>query len=122
MGEDLVEAAVREFGEGHENHAAALNEHALSLRQAGEYTMAEPLFLQALEIGKKTIGETHPNYAIRLNNLAGLYRAMGEYTKAEPLYLEAIKIMDARLGADHPNMQTVKANYEHMCATRDGKV
>ena len=67
----------------------------------GEYTKAEPLFLQARDIGKKAFGEQHFVYAINLNNLAHLYQSTGEYAKAEPLFLQALAIQKNALGEQH---------------------
>ena len=55
----------------------------------GDYAQAEPLYRQALAIGKKVLGEQHPDYAKSLNDLAGLYQSMGDYAQAEPLYRQA---------------------------------
>ena len=49
---------------------AALNEHASTLETVGKYEQAEPLFREALEIGRETLGDRHPAVATRLNNLA----------------------------------------------------
>jgi len=55
----------------------------------GNYTQAEPLYKQAMEIDRKALGDDHPSFANSLNNLAGIYSAMGNYTQAEPLYKQA---------------------------------
>ena len=76
------------------------------------YEEAEPLYREALEIGRETLGERHPDYAIRLNNLAGLLEATGRYEEAEPLYREALEVFEAALGAEHPSTQIVRKNLE----------
>ena len=45
----------------------------------GRYEEAEPLYRQALQIGRETLGEGHPDYATRLNNLATLLVATGRH-------------------------------------------
>ena len=105
-GEALIATAIAEFGDGSENHAAALNEHALTLKAMGRYEEAEQLYRQAIEIGKATIREVHPDYATGLNNLAGLLKDMGRYEEAEPLYRQAIEIDKATIGEAHPEYAT----------------
>ncbi|EGK88159.1 tetratricopeptide repeat protein [Microcoleus vaginatus] len=58
----------------------------------GRYSEAEPLYLQALEIGRRSLPEDHPSLATHLNNLAELYRSQSRYSEAEPLYLQAVEI------------------------------
>ena len=43
----------------------------------GQYSKAEPLFTQALQIRKEALGEDHPDYIQSLNNLAALYDSDG---------------------------------------------
>ena len=73
----LLKAAVAEHGERSAEHAAALNEEALTLVSMGRYGEAEPLFRDALTILEKTNGRAHPDYASGLNNLAMLLRIHG---------------------------------------------
>jgi tetratricopeptide (TPR) repeat protein len=68
----------------------------------GDYSRAEPLFRQALEITKKVLGEEHPHFATSLNNLGSLYDSMGDYSRAEPLYRQALEIKKKVLGEEHP--------------------
>jgi tetratricopeptide (TPR) repeat protein/nucleoside phosphorylase len=72
-----------------------VHEHAL-------YSIAEPLYQQALTICKQQSGTTHPNTATVLNNLALLYQEQGKYAKAEPLLKRALLIREQQLGASHP--------------------
>jgi hypothetical protein len=53
----------------------------------GEYTKAEPLYQEALQIYKKALGPEHrdtphPDTATSLNDLTELDLPMGEYAKA----------------------------------------
>ena len=64
--------------------------------------MAEPLYVQALEIRKAELGDRHPDTAQGLNNLALLYDSQGRYGEAEPLYVQALEIRKAELGDRHP--------------------
>jgi tetratricopeptide (TPR) repeat protein len=58
----------------------------------GNYPAAEPLYLQALELGRATLGEADPSIASGLNNLGNLYFAMGNYQAAESLFLQAVEL------------------------------
>ena len=82
-GEQLL--ATARASEDQSQLAAALNEHALSLKAMGRYDDAEPLYRQALEIGAATIGRAHPAYATHLNNLAVLHMDQERWAEAEPL-------------------------------------
>ena len=106
FGPKLITAAIAEFGENTQEHALALNEHALSVHAAGRFSEAEGLYRQALEIARATIGETHPNYASDLNNLAAVVLAQGRYDEAEGLYRQALDIDRATIGETHPDYAT----------------
>jgi CHAT domain-containing protein/tetratricopeptide (TPR) repeat protein len=67
------------------------------------YSKAEPLYIQALEVQKKVLGEEHPDYATSLSNLASLYADMSNYTKAKSLFIQALKIQKKVLGEEHPD-------------------
>ena len=79
------------------------NQTAYYLRDQAQYTVAEPLYKQAMEICRTALGERHPHYAASLNNLAELYRAMGRHADAEPLYKQAMEICRTALGERHPH-------------------
>jgi len=76
----------------------------------GRYSEAEPLYLQALEIGRRSLPEDHPGLATHLNNLAALYESKGRYSEAEPLYLQALEIQRRALREDHPFLATYLNN------------
>ncbi len=69
----------------------------------GNYSKAEPLYLQAMQIIKNTLGENHTGYAKTLNCLAKLYQDMENYAKAEPLFLQLIEIDKNNLGENDPD-------------------
>ena len=73
--------------------------------------VAEPSYVQSLELSRKLLGEDHPSVATSLNNLAALYYGQGRYKEAEPLYVQAIAILFNRLGQDHPNTKAVFNNF-----------
>ena len=72
----LLDLSRREYGERSPKTGTALGSLANLLKDTGRYEEAEPLFRQALEIGRETLGEGHPDYAIRLNN--ELYPKVGD--------------------------------------------
>ena len=57
-----------------EQQIEELNQQVVQLHQAGRYSEAEPLALQACELAKQHLSEHHPAMAISLSNLAELYR------------------------------------------------
>ena len=83
-----------------------MNNLALSLSNAGNFTEAEPLYKRALATNEEALGPNHPGVATNLNNLAGLYKNQGKYAEAEPLYKRALAIREKVLGPSHPSVAT----------------
>lgn len=81
----------------------SLDNLAESYINKGNYSLAEPLYIEALAIRKKALGAEHPSYANSLGNLATVYYYQGNYAKAEPLYLETLAIYKKDLGKNHPD-------------------
>ncbi|WIY25524.1 tetratricopeptide repeat protein [Parasedimentitalea psychrophila] len=109
--EQLLQVAMKEFGDEHKNTAIALNNLAANYKETERYGEAEPLYRKALEIDRKVLGTDHPDYAIRLNNLAALLEATGRYGEAEPLYLEALEVDRKVLGIEHPDYAIHLSNF-----------
>ena len=86
--------------------SSSLNYLALLYESQGRYSEAEPLYLQAVEIDRRSLPEDHPSLATHLNNLALLYKSQGRYSEAEPLYLQAVEIDRRSLPEDHPSLAT----------------
>jgi tetratricopeptide (TPR) repeat protein len=84
--------------------SSSLNYLAALYESQGRYSEAEPLFLQAVEIDRRSLPEDHPSLATHLNNLAGLYESQGKYSEAEALYLQAVEIDRLSLPEDHPSL------------------
>jgi tetratricopeptide (TPR) repeat protein len=84
--------------------SSSLNYLALLYESQGRYSEAEPLYLQAVEIDRRSLPEDHPSLATHLNNLALLYKSQGRYSEAEPLYLQAVEIDRRSLPEDHPSL------------------
>ena len=81
--------------------SSSLSYLAALYKSQGRYSEAEPLFLQAVEIHRRSLPEDHPDLANYLNNLALLYESQGRYSEAEPLYLQAVEIDRRSLPEDH---------------------
>ncbi len=103
-------AAFRRCLQLRPDDAMVLNNAALSLTYAGDYSGAEPLFRRALAIDEKALGPDHPEVATGLNNLALLLYATGDYAAAEPLFRQALAISEKALGPDHPTVATCLNN------------
>ncbi|MEG4022352.1 tetratricopeptide repeat protein [Microcoleus sp. S13C4] len=84
--------------------SSSLSYLAALYKSQGRYSEAEPLFLQAVEIGRRALPEDDPCLATDLNNLAELYYSQGRYSEAEPLYLQAVEIGRRSLPEDHPSL------------------
>ena len=67
---------------------------AMEANQRGEYALAQTLYLEAIEIEKKTLGTDNPEVAISLNNLAVFYQDRSMYPQAEQSYQQAIAILE----------------------------
>jgi tetratricopeptide (TPR) repeat protein len=86
--------------------SSSLNYLAQLYRSQGRYSEAKTLYLQALEIQRRSLPENHPGLATSLNNLAALYRSQGRYSEAELLYLQALEIDRRALPENHPSLAT----------------
>lgn len=110
VGERVLKLRKKVFGEENPKYALSLNNLAVMYMSMGDYTQAEPLYVQARDISKKVGGEEHPQYATSLNNLAMLYRAVGEYARAELLVVQSRNIKKKVLGEEHPSYATSLSN------------
>lgn len=89
----------------------SLNYLALLYKSQGRYSEAEPLYLQAVEIDRRSLPQNHPSLATLFNNLALLDQSQGRYSEAEPLSLQSVEILRSKLPENHPNILTVLENY-----------
>ncbi len=76
---------------------------ARSLYEDGRNNEAEELWVQMMEICKKTLGIDHPDTLISMNNLASTFRNQGRWEAAEELQLQVVEIRKKKLGIDHPD-------------------
>ena len=72
----------------------------------GQYSQAEPLCRQAVEVFERLLGPEHIRVAESLNHLAMLYQEQGRFAEAEPHYQRALAIREHVLGSEHPDVAT----------------
>lgn len=82
----------------------------------GDFPAAEPLFDQALQIGRAELGDRHPDVAAALNSLALVRHEMGDYRAAEPLYREALEL--ARAGGGDGGWMALAAALNNLADMR----
>ncbi|MBW8048804.1 MAG: tetratricopeptide repeat protein [Cytophagales bacterium] len=104
------------FGKNNPNYTYTLNDLASCYDFLGNYSEAEALFIEAINIDKSILGENDLGYSSHLNNLALHYKQLGRYPEAEELYLEATNIRKTQLGENHPfyaqSLNNLAALYE----------
>jgi tetratricopeptide (TPR) repeat protein len=91
-----------EFPDGHFKLAANLNLLGQLYQELGNYSEAEPLYRDVLDMNKRLYKGGHRLVANSLNNLGTLYRDLGRYAKAEPLFREALDMNKRLYKGDHP--------------------
>jgi len=72
------------------NQWTKLNMQALTLVQEEQYSEAEKVAKEALQLAEIKFGPDDPFVANSLNNLANLYYSQGKYFEAEPLYMRSL--------------------------------
>ena len=65
------------LGPNHPNTLSSMNNLAGLYKNQGKYDLAEPLYVECLELRKTILGPNHPDTLISMNNLAGLYESQG---------------------------------------------
>ena len=101
--EQVLESAIKHFGESHPSTAIRRSNLALVYQGLGEYEKAKDLLEQALESDIKNFGESHPSTAISRSNLAILFQDLGEYEKAKDLLEQALESAIETFGESHPS-------------------
>jgi CHAT domain-containing protein/Tfp pilus assembly protein PilF len=92
------------FSDTHLDLAKAINDLGLFYKTKGDYSKAEPLYIEALEKYKKIYPGDNSNLAISINNMAVLYFDMGNLAKAEPYYDESLKMRRRIFTTDHKDI------------------
>jgi len=96
IGEKVIVAAKKEFGEINFRYTNSLVEIVDLYNILGQYKKAEPYCLQLISVEKKR-GEDSEGYFESLKRLGGVYIELGEYKKAEPLFLQAASSIKRKL-------------------------
>lgn len=84
--------------------AAALNDLALVLKQAGERDETEAAFREAIAIHRAAANPDTLELATALKNLADFLLEVGEYDEAERFLAESIVLRRAVLSSSHPSV------------------
>ncbi|MEY4204714.1 MAG: hypothetical protein RL013_2418, partial [Bacteroidota bacterium] len=61
----------------------------------GNHKLAEPLYLESVQLIRQIKGTENNIYASRISNLAAVYKGLGKYDESERNYIEAISIYEA---------------------------
>ncbi|MBP6812036.1 MAG: tetratricopeptide repeat protein [Saprospiraceae bacterium] len=95
---DRFEKTMDYFGQSlrAERNIENLFAYAYFLQNHNQYSQAQPLYEEALQIYRQLAQQNPqtylPDVAMTLNNLANLYSDRNEFSQAQPLYEEALQI------------------------------
>ncbi|UKZ96191.1 uncharacterized protein TrAFT101_010992 [Trichoderma asperellum] len=98
---DLVESGTEHIKEKHPATTSSMASLAATYHAQGQYTKAERLIKQALNLQQEALGEKHPDTINNIANLAITYHAQGRYNNAEILYKQALNLRQEVLGETH---------------------
>ncbi len=112
IGEFRLATKMAEQLWGPDSHVVGnlIHKEALVHQAKGSFAAAEQLFLQAMDIRKRSLGETHPDYSTSINALGVLYHRWGQLEKAEVALKDAIKNVELVWGTAHPEYATARNN------------
>ncbi len=113
---------AEKFGEDDQRLALSLNNLAAMYHEQGKYTMAEPLYLRALDIRKLVHGEKHADIALNHHNLAVLYSARRMYPVAEKHYKLALEMKEELFGIDAPELLNTLQYYAQLMKVQNRPV
>ncbi len=84
--------------------ADVLNRAGRYLHTHASYSLAEPLYMRALQIREQQSGSEHLEVGRSLNSLAYLSKEMGKYTEAEQFYQRALSICEQQVEPAYPEL------------------
>jgi tetratricopeptide (TPR) repeat protein len=90
--------------------ASALNDFGVLLHVQGDYTKAQRVLKQAIELHEKIGTDLHTDYAAALGNLGLVKGDQGDHRAASQLYDRALEIQSLIDGADHPSLVALLMN------------
>src|SRR3990172_4533413 len=108
--QQLVDEAVKQFGDSHPDTATSLNVLADAQMRQGKYADAQKNFSSALNIYEQRLGPEQVSTAAALNNLALVLEKLGDYPSAESLLRRALRILEKSLGKQHQDTATTLSN------------
>ncbi len=76
----------------------------------GQYSKAEPFYIEAKQVIEKLEGKDNADYAASCNNLGRVYRLMGQYEKSEVLLIEAKNLREKIFGKENADYATTCNN------------
>ncbi len=74
---------------------------AILLRVQNRFADAEPYYIKAIELSRRSFGDAHPDTATRKNYLAGLYFAWGRYDMARSIVEASYNFYRTTFGDKH---------------------
>ncbi len=75
---------------------------SISLRQQGNFTEAETVNRQTLQLQEKVLGKEHPETLTSMNNLAFLLYQQGKFTEAAAMIQQMLELREKVLRKEHP--------------------
>jgi tetratricopeptide (TPR) repeat protein len=94
----------------HPDLAEQLNDLGILLQEKGDYTAAEVLMRQALDVKRRLFPPEHPEIAMGLNNLGFVLQDRGNLIGAEATYRSALEMQRHLLGDNHPDVANTLNN------------
>lgn len=114
IGITLLFAGCMDSSQQIENSSASLwsvlNAQVIDLYEQGDYSGAEAVGKEALDLAELTFGTEHLSVATSLNNLAMVYTATERYGSAETLYKRSLNIREKEYGKNHLEVARVIYN------------
>jgi tetratricopeptide (TPR) repeat protein len=69
----------------------------------GNYSKAEQLNQQTLQLKEKVLGKEHPDTLMSMNNLARSLRQQGKFAEAEAMHRQTLQLQEKLFGKEHPD-------------------
>jgi CHAT domain-containing protein/Flp pilus assembly protein TadD len=98
--------ALEKWGKMSAVYGNALYTHSRALHAKRDYTAAEKLYIETLDIQEKTLGPGHNGYLTTLARYGTLFFETKQFEKAEPVYLKVRDLRGLYSGKEHPEYAT----------------
>lgn len=83
-------------------YGAALNTRGIVLLKRADYSGAEGVFRECMEVWRVLRGDRHVEVAGMMQNLGAVYMALGRRADAESILEQSVAIFAEMLGSEHP--------------------